>query len=131
MSLDGVVFQLTMVTAGTGTWAHVPARELAARTVSALTGLVPGESAGVAFDAGGQPPDRAAAALTEIARLDPAWPVTFSLDGVLAHAVLAAWQGDPRHVRDGQRALANRVACNVAALQGNYLAALERSYVLA
>jgi hypothetical protein len=29
---------------------------------------------------------------------------------------LAAWHGDPACVAAGQRALANRVACNVAAL---------------
>ncbi len=131
VSLDAVVFQLNMVGPGTGTSQSFHTRELAARTVNTLTGLVPGESAGVAFASGGQPPDRAAAALAEVARLGPAWPVAFSLDDALTHAVLAAWQGDPRHVRDGQRVLANRVACNVAALQGNYVAVLERSYLLA
>jgi fructose-bisphosphate aldolase class I len=131
VDLDAVVFQLNMVAAGTDAPGQVRPQELAARTVSTLAGLVPGESPGIAFAPGGLPPDRAAAALAEIARLSPAWPVTFSLEGALVHAALAAWRGDPRHVRDGQRALANRVACNVAALQGSYLAALECSYVLA
>lgn len=131
VELDAVVFQLNMVAAGAGISGYVQARETAARTVDILTGLVPGESAGVAFASGGQPPDGAAAALAEIVRLGPAWPVAFSLDGALTHAVLTAWQGDPRRVRDGQRALANRVACNVAALQGTYLSVLERTYVLA
>jgi fructose-bisphosphate aldolase class 1 len=75
--------------------------------------------------------EHAGVAATEITRLRPAWPVAFSLDGALTHAVLAACRGDPRHVRDVQRALASRVACNVAALRGNYVAALERSYILA
>jgi hypothetical protein len=34
-------------------------------------------------------------------------------------------------VAAGQRALANRVACNVAALQGSYAPVLEPGYVLA
>jgi fructose-bisphosphate aldolase class I len=100
VGLDAVVFQLNMVPAGTGISGSVQAKELAARTVNTLTGLVPGESAGVAFASGGQPPDRAVAVLAEITRLRPAWPVAFSLDGALTHAVLAAWQGDPRHVRE-------------------------------
>lgn len=131
VGLDAVVFQLNMVDAGTDFSGRVPAREKAARTVATLTGLVPGESAGVAFASGGQPPHRATAALAEISRLGPSWPMTFSFDGALTDAVLAAWQGNPRHVRDTQRALANRVACNVAALQGNYVAEFERSYILA
>ncbi len=130
VGLDAVVFQLNMVAAGTDVPGHGDARELAARTVNTLTGLVPRECAGVALASGGLLPDQAAA-LAEVTRLGPAWPLTFSLDGALAHAVLAAWHGDPGHVRDGQRMLANRVACNVAALQGNYMAALDRSYVLA
>jgi fructose-bisphosphate aldolase class I len=130
VGLDAVVFQVNMVDAGTDFCAPVPAREVAARTITALTGLVPRESAGVALTAGPRPPRQATAALAEICRLGPAWPVAFSFDGTLTDAALAAWRGDPRHVRHAQRALANRVACNVAALQGTYVTALEHSYVL-
>jgi hypothetical protein len=48
-----------------------------------------------------------------------------------ADEVVLAWHGDPACVAAGQRALANRVACNVAALQGSYTSMLEPSYVLA
>jgi len=57
--------------------------------------------------------------------------VTFSFGRALAGPALAAWHGDPVCVAAGQRALANRVACNVAALLGCYTAVLEPSYVLA
>ena len=52
-------------------------------------------------------------------------------DGRSFPEALAAWHGDPACAAAGQRALAHRVACNVAALQGRYTAVLEPSYVLA
>ena len=41
---------------------------------------------------------------------------------------LAAWQGEPARWAAGQRALARRVALNVAAVQGRYSRGLEASY---
>ena len=48
-----------------------------------------------------------------------------------ADEVVLAWHGDPACVAAGQRSLASRVACSVAALQGSYAPVLEPSYVLA
>jgi fructose-bisphosphate aldolase, class I len=99
--------------------------------VAALRCVVPEEVAGVAFLAGGQSPARATASLAALRRLGPPWPITFSFGRALADPALAAWHGDPACVAAGQRALANRVACNVAALQGSYTPVLETSYILA
>ena len=85
----------------------------------------------LAFPSGSQSPARATANLAALRRLSPPWPVTFSFGWALAEPALAAWHGDPACIAAGQRALANRVACNVAALQGSYTAVLEPSYVLA
>jgi fructose-bisphosphate aldolase class I len=93
--------------------------------------VVPEEVAGVAFLSGGQSPARATANLAALRQLGPPWPVTFSFGRALADPALSAWHGDPACVAAGQRALANRVACNVAALQGSYAPVLEPSYVLA
>jgi fructose-bisphosphate aldolase class 1 len=59
------------------------------------------------------------------------WPLTFSFGRALVDPALAAWRGDPRRVRAGQRALANRVACNLAALRGGYRPADAGNYALA
>jgi fructose-bisphosphate aldolase, class I len=111
---------------------EVASPEVVARlTVAALRCVVPEEVAGIAFLAGGQSPARATASLAALRRLSPPWPITFSFGRALADPALAAWHGDPACVAAGQRALANRVACNVAALQGSYTPVLETSYILA
>ena len=106
-------------------------RIVAQQTLAALWCVVPEEVAGVAFLSGEQSPARATANLAAIRRLGAPWPVTFSFGRALVDPALAAWHGDPACVAAGQRALANRVACNVAALQGSYTSMLEPSYVLA
>lgn len=129
--LDRVVLCLNMVTPGAA--AGEPARpgDVAARTARVLTGLVPPEVAGVALACDGQPPGQATASLALITGQRMPWPVTFWFGPALTGPALAAWRGDPGRARAAQHALANRVACNVAALHGSYAAALERSYVLA
>jgi fructose-bisphosphate aldolase, class I len=104
---------------------------VAQQRMAALWCVVPEELAGVAVLADGQSPARATADLAALRRLGPPWPVTFSFGRALTGPALAAWHGDPLCVAAGQRALANRVACNVAALQGSYNPVLEPGYMLA
>jgi len=131
VALEGVVLKPSMVLPGAD-GPEVAAPEIVAQqTLAALWCVVPEEVAGVAFMSGGQSPVRATASLAALRRLDPPWPVTFSFGRALTDPALAAWHGDPACAAAGQRALANRVACNVAALQGSYTAVLEPSYVLA
>ena len=128
VALDGVVLKPAMVASGP----ELASPEIVAQqTLAALWCVVPEEVAGVAFPSGGQSPARATANLAALRRLGPPWPVTFSFGRALADPALSAWHGDPACVAAGQRALANRVACNVAALQGSYTAVLEPSYALA
>jgi fructose-bisphosphate aldolase class I len=107
-----------------------PPELVAQQTLAALWCVVPEEVAGVAFLSERQSPTRATADLAALRRLGMPWPVTFSFGRALAEPALAAWHGNPACVAAGQRALANRVACNVAALQGSYTPMLEPSYVL-
>jgi fructose-bisphosphate aldolase class I len=130
VALDGVVLVPSMVLPGAGGRELAAPEIVAQQTVAALWCVVPEEMAGVAFPSGGQGPVRATANLAALRRLGPPWPVTFCFGRALADPALAAWHGDPACVGAGQRALANRVACNVAALQGTYTAVLEPSYVL-
>jgi fructose-bisphosphate aldolase class I len=131
VALDGVVLNPNMVIPGADCPELTSPELVAEQTLAALWCVVPEEVAGVAFLSGGQGPAQATANLAAIRRLGAPWPVTFSFGRALADPALAAWHGDPACVAAGQRALANRVACNVAALQGSYTLALGRSYVLA
>jgi fructose-bisphosphate aldolase, class I len=106
-----------------------PPEAVAAQTLAALQCAVPGQVAGVAFLSRGQGPEEATGNLAAIGRFGAPWPLTFCSGGALAGPAVAAWRG--RWVAAGQRALANRVACNVAALRGSYPRALRSSYVLA
>lgn len=129
--LDHVVLCLNMAVPGTEAAEPALPEDVAGWTAGVLAGLVPGEVAGVALACGGQLPGQATASLALIARRDTPWPVTFRFGPALTGPALAAWRGDPARVRAGQHALANRVACNVAALHGSYAAGLQHSYVLA
>lgn len=130
VDLAGVVLEPNMVLPGSDSPELSCPEIVAEQTVAALACVVPGEVAGVAFLSGGQSPARATANLAAIRRLGTPWPVTFSFGRAAADPALAAWHGDPARVTAGQRALANRVACNVAALVGGYTPVLETSYVL-
>jgi fructose-bisphosphate aldolase, class I len=131
VALDGVVLKPNMVVPGADSPELASPEIVAQQTLAALWCVVPEEVAGIAFLSGGQSPARATANLAAIRRLGAPWPVTFSFGRALVDPALAAWHGDPACVAAGQRALANRVACNVAALQGSYTSMLETSYVLA
>ncbi len=131
VALDGVVLKPNMVVPGADVPELASPELVAQQTVAALRYVVPDQVAGIAFLSGAQSPARATANLAAIRRLGTPWPVTFSFGRALADPALAAWHGDPACSAAGQRALANRVACNVAALQGSYTPVLEPSYVLA
>jgi fructose-bisphosphate aldolase, class I len=131
VALDNVVLKPNMVLPGAGSPERACPEVVAQQTVAALRCVVPEEVAGVAFLSGGQGPARATANLAAIRGLGAPWPVTFSFGRALADPALAAWHGDPACAAAGQRALANRVACAIAALQGSYAPALQASYVLA
>src|SRR5260370_29896484 len=131
VALDGVVLKANMVVPGADSPELASPEIVAQQTLAALWCVVPEELAGVAFLAGGQSPARSTANLAAVRRLGAPCPVTFSFGRALTDPAPAAWPGDPACVAAGQRALANRVACNVAALQGSYTPLLEPRYVLA
>ena len=51
--------------------------------------------------------------------------ITYAFGRALADPALAAWRGQPGRQQAGQRALARRVAINVAAVAGRYTPDLE------
>jgi fructose-bisphosphate aldolase, class I len=116
--LDTLVLKPNMVVSGAGSGEVATPEEVAAETVSVLRDTVPEEVAGVAFLSGGQDPATATLNLAAIADLDAPWPMTFSFGRALVDPALSAWHGDPHRVAHGQRALAERVMANAAALRG-------------
>jgi fructose-bisphosphate aldolase class I len=131
VQLDGVVLKTNMVVPGADCPEAIPPEVVAQQTVAALQCVVPDQVAGIAFLSGAQDPALATVNLAAICRHGVPWPVTFSFGRALTGPALAAWHGDPARTAAGQRALANRVACNVAALAGSYTTVLAPSYVLA
>jgi fructose-bisphosphate aldolase class I len=131
VDLAAVVLKVNMVLPGTQSGDTLPPEAVAAHTAATLSGLVPEEVAGIAFLSGGQGPEEATANLAALQLVKAPWPLTFSFGRALVDPVLAAWRGDPARVSDGQRALANRVACNLAALRGGYRPEDAKAYALA
>jgi fructose-bisphosphate aldolase class I len=131
VALEAVVLKPNMVLPGAGSGEPAAPAQVAERTVQVLGAVVPGQVAGIAFLSGGQAPAAATANLAALQRVAAPWPLTFSFGRALVDPALAAWRGEPGRVADGQRALANRVACNVAALRGGYRPADADRYALA
>jgi fructose-bisphosphate aldolase, class I len=131
VTMEAVVLKPNIVLPGAASGVTEPPREVAARTVDTFRRVVPANLGGVAFLSGGQSPEAATAHLAALRQARAPWPVTFSFGRALVDPALAAWRGDPGRVCDGQRALANRVACNLAALRGGYRPADAESEALA
>lgn len=129
VDLASVVLRPSMVRPGGDSAAPVPPAEVASATLSALDSL-PATLAGVAFLSGGQRPERATENLAAMQGALHMWPLTFAFGRALVDPALAAWQGEPGQWAAGQRALARRVALNVAAVQGRYSPDLEANYQL-
>ncbi|MGH3189764.1 MAG: class I fructose-bisphosphate aldolase [Streptosporangiaceae bacterium] len=117
VALDGMILAPGMV----GSQAGRPAEpaDVAEATVAALACL-PATLAGVAFSSGGQRPEQATANLAALQSPLVVWPLTFCFGEALTGPALTARQGTDGDVRAGQRALADRVARNVAALERRY-----------
>jgi fructose-bisphosphate aldolase class 1 len=98
--------------------------ECAEATVRTLGG-VPVTLAGVAFAADAQRPEQATGILAAMQSLPHICPLTFAFGRALTGPALAAWGGRPGRWAAGQRALAHRVAMNVAAMEGRYTPELD------
>ena len=130
VAADRVVLRPSMVVSGSGSGEAVPPEQVASHTLRAFAGLVPADIAGIAFLSGGQSAEAATANLAALLRATVPWPLTFSFGRALAEPALYAWRGQAARVCHGQRALANRVACNLAALRGGYRPADAERYAL-
>lgn len=124
VDFEGVVLKPNMALPGTESGRSPAPEEVAEATLGTLNG-VPATLAGVAFLSGGQRPERATENLAAMQHIPHLWPLTFSFGRALVDPALAAWRGEPAQIEAGQRALARRVAMNIAALAGRYRPELE------
>lgn len=126
INLSHVIVKTAMAVSGTGAAHRAPPREVAERTVRALTASVPDEVGGIAFLSGGQSPEEATANLNAIARFEPLpWDVTFSFARALQMPVLERWQGVSDNIPDAQSIFLERLSLVAQADAGGYSAAEE------
>jgi fructose-bisphosphate aldolase class I len=118
------VLKPTMTVAGRGAGMRPAAAESAEATVRTLDAL-PLTLAGVAFSGGTQRPEEATGILAAMQSVPHIWPLTFAFGRALTGPALNAWGGRPGRRAAGQRALARRVAMNVAAMEGRYTPELD------
>ncbi|MBV8541140.1 MAG: fructose-bisphosphate aldolase class I [Pseudonocardiales bacterium] len=116
VDLAGTVLKPNMVVPGSASGRHASPEEVAEQTVATLRAVLPSSLAGVAFLSGGQSPEVATANLAAMQKYETPWPLTFSFGRALVDPALKAWHGDPALVAEGQRALADRVEPNSAAV---------------
>ena len=116
VDLAGIVLKPNMVVPGSTSGQQASPEEVAEKTVATLLAVLPETLAGVAFLSGGQSPEVATANLAAMQHHATPWPLTYSFGRALVDPALKAWHGDPALVAEGQRALADRVGPNSAAV---------------
>ncbi len=126
--LEGMLLKPNMVLAGLASTHQDSVDEVADATVTGLLRAVPAAVPGVAFLSGGQSPELASARLNAMNRRFKSrlpWALTFSFARAIQQPALEIWRGEPGNVAQAQRALQHRAACNRAARQGEYSAAMD------
>ena len=130
--LGGMILKPNMILPGLGCPIQNSVDQIAETTVKCFLEVVPAAVPGIAFLSGGQTAELASARLNAINILAKAstsrvpWPLVFSYSRAIQQPALEIWQGREDHVEAAQEALAHRLRCNKAALQGEYTAAMEQ-----
>lgn len=125
IDLGHVIVKTAMAVAGADA-ASAPAREVAERTVRALTTSLPEELGGVVFLSGGQSADEATANLNAISRLEPLpWPITYSFARAIQADAMRAWGGKIEQVTEAQAIMIKRLSLLRSADAGSYSPNLE------
>jgi fructose-bisphosphate aldolase class I len=128
--LEGVLLKPNMVLPGLDCAHQNTVDEVADATVTGLLRAVPAAVPGIAFLSGGQSGQLASARLNAMnlrfkGRMP--WALTFSFSRAIQYPALEIWSGKPGNVQQARRALAVRTACNSAAREGGYTAAMEHA----
>ncbi|MEO8935918.1 MAG: class I fructose-bisphosphate aldolase [Burkholderiaceae bacterium] len=128
--LEGLLLKPNMVLPGLDCTHQDSVDEVADATVTGLLRAVPAAVPGVAFLSGGQSPQLASARLNAMNRHFRGrlpWALTFSFSRAIQQPALDIWRGDSANAARAQRVLQHRAACNRAARQGEYTAAMDNA----
>jgi fructose-bisphosphate aldolase class I len=125
---EGMVLKTNMVLPGTDCPVQDGPDAVARATLDTLMRAVPAAVPAVLFLSGGQTARLASARLNDLqavaAGVAP-WPLSFSFARAIQQPALDLWRGDDTNRSAAQAVLAHRAACNRAARQGEYLAAID------
>jgi fructose-bisphosphate aldolase class I len=128
LDLKGVIVKTAMAVSGSSNSSRADPREVAERTVRAITAGLPKTLGGVVFLSGSQTPEEADKNLNWIARLEPfSWPIAFSYTNALLLPVLSAWKGVEDNRAAAQSALIERLSLTQSADTGGYSETMEES----
>jgi fructose-bisphosphate aldolase class I len=132
--LEGMILKPNMVLPGLACPHQDSIDAVAEATTQTLRRCVPAAVPGIAFLSGGQSGELASARLNRMhqlanPRINPLlWALTFSFSRALQLPALTIWRGSDANRAAAQAALRHRARCNVAALHGNYAAAMEMEH---
>lgn len=122
----GLVVEVSMTSSGSENPLPAEPKEVAERTMRALSNSIPESIGGILFFSDGETPEMATADLNAIARLEPFhWPVAFCFSRALQEPVLRVWQGNDEHIVEAQAAFYERLLLNVRADAGGYGQGME------
>lgn len=122
----GLVIEVSMASTGSENPLPAEPKEVAERTVRAISTSILEPIGGILFFSDGETPEMATADLNAIARLEPfPWPVAFCFSRALQEPVFQVWQGSDEYVAEAQAAFFERLLLNVRADAGGYGQGME------
>jgi len=126
--LEGLLLKPNMVLPGLDCAHQDGLDDVAEATLTCLLRAVPAAVPGIAFLSGGQSAELASArlsAMNQRCKAHMPWALTFSFSRAIQQPALDIWRGERGNVEEAQQMLRHRAACNRAARQGTYTAAMD------
>lgn len=123
--LEGILLKPNMITSGASypNRKDVSAKEIAYKTVTALSRTVPPAVPGIMFLSGGQSEDEATAnlnAMNQITDIKTPWSLSFSYGRALQHSAIKAWNGKAENLKAAQEVLITKARNNSEAQLGKF-----------
>lgn len=126
VDFSSLIIETSMASAGLQNSNLIEPREVAERTVRALTAALPRTIGGVLLFSNGESAETATADLNAIARLEPfPWPIAFCFARALQDPVFASWQGKQENIPEAHAIFRRRLLLNSVADAAGYGTAME------
>ena len=124
---ERMLLKTGMVLSGKDCPEQADSDEVSECTLRCLRRTVPAAVPGIVFLSGGQTDELATERLNAICRKrNQPWVLSFSFGRALQAPALKAWKGSSENIGEAQQALHRRARLNSLALEGKYLAEMER-----